>query len=104
MPKRAAPVGWVAIVRRIEDGFFTARAEPPARTSAQFPIRFVDGMSAITQFFRLHWISTAWAVSAGRVGSSARHRPREIGSHRLEPGHSMKPTSFSALGPTDCAP
>ena len=48
----AGPVCWVANVRRMEDGFFTAQAAPP-RQGGQFSIRTVEGMPAFTHFSRL---------------------------------------------------
>jgi hypothetical protein len=42
MPAVAGPIGWVATVRRVEDGFFKAHADGPRQVPAQFSIPFTS--------------------------------------------------------------
>ena len=50
---RSGALSWLAVVRRAEDGFFTAPHDPPLDMGSTFSVRAIAGLPRTTQFFRV---------------------------------------------------
>lgn len=86
MRTRPDASSWLATVRRTEDGFFTAKTEPPVNLGPEFSVRSIAGMPSPTQFFRTHVELDGIAPGDAEVWVVCTALP--TGSRKLPPGSS----------------
>jgi hypothetical protein len=78
--------GWLATVRRTEDGFFTAKTEPTVNLGSEFSVGSIAGLPSTTQVFRTH--VELDGVAPGHVEVWVVCTAPPIGSGKPPPGSS----------------